>query len=219
MKGLAMALGIVVGVPASAAADERGTFVTLDRMATTGAVPLDSKVFTASFMTDLNYTYSFAQLKDHTLSGSTTSGRTSEFQLSHVGIGGDLHWFFVESWQPIFQNAEGRQRVQLLEASFIRLRDGLIASLTDLSCPIQCQSDRATRAVGRRFEPGSPGPVAVRPSVPWGPPQLPAGRARQGIRHGSRDRSRRHGSPAPRGRHHRGLAPRPLPMGAGRGST
>src|SRR5262249_41239321 len=45
MKGLAMALGIVVGVPASAAADERGTFVTLDRMATTGAVGLEASAF------------------------------------------------------------------------------------------------------------------------------------------------------------------------------
>src|SRR5262249_41145879 len=119
MKGLAMALGIVVGVPASAAADERGTFVTLDRMATTGAVPLDSKVFTASFMTDLNYTYSFAQLKDHTLSGSTTSGRTSEFQLSHVGIGGELPWVFVGSWQPHLLNAGGRQPGALLQSSLL----------------------------------------------------------------------------------------------------
>jgi hypothetical protein len=54
--------------------------------------PLDTKVFTGSFMTDMNYTYSFARPKDHTLSGSTTSGRTGEFQLSHVGLGGDFHW-------------------------------------------------------------------------------------------------------------------------------
>jgi hypothetical protein len=54
--------------------------------------PLDGPVFSAQFMLDGNWTYSFAQPIDHTLVGSTTSGRHDEFQLSHLGFGGDLHW-------------------------------------------------------------------------------------------------------------------------------
>ena len=65
--------------------------------------PLDGKVFSGQFMTDGNYTYSFAHPKDHTLVGSTTSGRTSEFQLSHIGIGGDFH----------YDNVRGRFMTQL----------------------------------------------------------------------------------------------------------
>ena len=43
-------------------------------------------------MLDGNWTYAFSQPIDHTLVGSTTSGRHDEFQLSHIGVGGDLHW-------------------------------------------------------------------------------------------------------------------------------
>jgi hypothetical protein len=54
--------------------------------------PLDSKVFTGQFSFDTNYTTSFARPVDHTLVGSTTSGRSGELQISDLGIGGDLHW-------------------------------------------------------------------------------------------------------------------------------
>jgi Putative beta-barrel porin-2, OmpL-like. bbp2 len=54
--------------------------------------PLDGKVFSGQFSLDTNYTYSLARPKDHTLVGSTTSGRTGELQLSDIGIGGDFHW-------------------------------------------------------------------------------------------------------------------------------
>jgi hypothetical protein len=54
--------------------------------------PLDAPVFSFQFMFDGNYTYSFAQPKDHSLVGSTTSGRHAEFQISHLGAGGDFHW-------------------------------------------------------------------------------------------------------------------------------
>jgi hypothetical protein len=54
--------------------------------------PLDGKVLSAQFMLDGNWTYTFSQPIDHTLVGSTTSGRHNEFQLSHIGFGGDLHW-------------------------------------------------------------------------------------------------------------------------------
>ncbi len=54
--------------------------------------PLDSKVFTGQFSLDTNYTFSLARPRDHTLVGSTTSGRSGEVQISDLGIGGDLHW-------------------------------------------------------------------------------------------------------------------------------
>ncbi len=54
--------------------------------------PLDGPVFSPQFMFDGNYTLSFAQPKDHSLVGSTNSGRSGEFQVAHLGVGGDLHW-------------------------------------------------------------------------------------------------------------------------------
>ena len=89
--------------PAPASADEKkkeetkepfgfADFTWLNGNSRQTEFPLDFPAFTGEFMTDANYTYSFAHPKDHTLVGSTTSGRTSEVQLSHVGIGGDFHW-------------------------------------------------------------------------------------------------------------------------------
>ena len=69
-----------------------GDFTWLNGSSRQTEFPLDTPAFTGEFMTDMNYTYSFANPKDHTLSGSTTSGRSSEFQLSHIGAGGDFHW-------------------------------------------------------------------------------------------------------------------------------
>jgi hypothetical protein len=81
------------------AADEKkkepyafGDFTWLNGASRQTEFPLDFPAFTGQFMTDANYTYSFARPKDHSLVGSTTSGRTSEVQLSHVGLGGDFHW-------------------------------------------------------------------------------------------------------------------------------
>jgi hypothetical protein len=54
--------------------------------------PLDSKVFTGEFTFDGNYIYDFAHPSDHTLIGSTNAGRTSEFQVEQLGIGGDFHY-------------------------------------------------------------------------------------------------------------------------------
>lgn len=64
--------------------------------------PLDGKIFSGEFSVDANYTYSFARPKDHSLVGSTTSGRTSELQLADLGVGGDFHW----------QNLRGRFMTQ-----------------------------------------------------------------------------------------------------------
>jgi len=53
---------------------------------------IDNEYFTSQFMTDVNYTYSFNNPKDHSLIGACEVGRTNEFQLQDLGIGGDLHY-------------------------------------------------------------------------------------------------------------------------------
>jgi hypothetical protein len=54
--------------------------------------PLDSKVFTGEFRVDTSFIYDFAHPADHTLSGTSESGRTGEFQVQQLGIGGDFHY-------------------------------------------------------------------------------------------------------------------------------
>jgi hypothetical protein len=53
---------------------------------------LDSKYFTGSFLVDTNYIYDFNKPQDHTLVGSTAAGRTNEFQVQQLGVGGDFHY-------------------------------------------------------------------------------------------------------------------------------
>lgn len=53
---------------------------------------IDNDWFTSQFMFDVNYTYSFNDPKDHSLVGACEVGRTNEFQLQHLGLGGDLHY-------------------------------------------------------------------------------------------------------------------------------
>src|ERR1700681_2282791 len=53
---------------------------------------LDTKAFTGEFRADINYIAQFNHPKDHTLVGTTEAGRTSEFQLQQLGIGGDFHY-------------------------------------------------------------------------------------------------------------------------------
>ena len=64
--------------------------------------PLDSKYFTGQFTFDGNYVYDFAHPRDHSLGGSTNSGRTAEFQVQQLGIGGDFH----------YENVRGRLMTQ-----------------------------------------------------------------------------------------------------------
>ena len=52
---------------------------------------LDSKYFTGEFRADVTYIMDFNHPADHTLSGSSESGRTSEVQVQQLGIGGDFH--------------------------------------------------------------------------------------------------------------------------------
>lgn len=53
---------------------------------------LDSKAFTGEFRADVSYIGDFNRPRDHSLVGSSESGRTSEFQLQQLGIGGDFHY-------------------------------------------------------------------------------------------------------------------------------
>src|SRR5712692_7104687 len=52
---------------------------------------LDSKYITGEFRADVTYIYDFNQPSDHTLVGTSESGRTQEIQVQHLGIGGDFH--------------------------------------------------------------------------------------------------------------------------------
>lgn len=54
--------------------------------------PLGNDIFTAEFRADTSYILHFAHPKDHTLIGTSESGRTDEFQVQQLGIGGDFHY-------------------------------------------------------------------------------------------------------------------------------
>ncbi len=52
---------------------------------------LDRKYFTGEFRLDATYIYDFNRPEDHTLVGTSESGRTNEVQVQQLGIGGDFH--------------------------------------------------------------------------------------------------------------------------------
>lgn len=52
---------------------------------------IDSRLFTAELRFDATYIWQAARPVDHTLVGSSESGRTGELQVQQLGIGGDLH--------------------------------------------------------------------------------------------------------------------------------
>ena len=52
---------------------------------------LDSKYITGEFRLDATYIYQFNHPSDHTLVGTSESGRTNEVQVQQLGIGGDFH--------------------------------------------------------------------------------------------------------------------------------
>lgn len=65
--------------------------------------PLDTALFTPEIRADVNYIYDFNHPQDDTLVGTTESGRTQEFQLQQLGVGGDFH----------FDNVRARLMTQL----------------------------------------------------------------------------------------------------------
>jgi len=52
---------------------------------------LDSKYFTGEFRVDSSYIYDTNHPIDHSLGGTTEGTRTGEFQVQHLGVGGDFH--------------------------------------------------------------------------------------------------------------------------------
>jgi hypothetical protein len=55
-------------------------------------VPLDTKFFTPEIRVDVDYIYDFRNPKDDTISGSSEVFRSSEVQLTQLGVGGDFHY-------------------------------------------------------------------------------------------------------------------------------
>jgi hypothetical protein len=58
--------------------------------------PLETKALTGEFRADTSYIYDFNHPKDDTLVGTSESGRTSEFQVQQLGVGGDFHYDNVQ---------------------------------------------------------------------------------------------------------------------------
>src|SRR5262249_51796412 len=54
--------------------------------------PLSFKAFTGEFRVDTAYHYSFNHPQDNTISGSSEVFRHNEFQLTQLGVGGDLNY-------------------------------------------------------------------------------------------------------------------------------
>jgi hypothetical protein len=52
----------------------------------------DSKFFTPEIRADVDYIYDFAHPKDDTISGSSEAFRSSEVQVTQLGVGGDFHF-------------------------------------------------------------------------------------------------------------------------------
>jgi hypothetical protein len=54
--------------------------------------PFDTKFFTPEIRTDFTYWHDFANPKDDTIGGSAEVFRSSEFQLTMLGVGGNFHY-------------------------------------------------------------------------------------------------------------------------------
>jgi hypothetical protein len=54
--------------------------------------PFDTKFFTPEIRTDFTYWHDFANPHDDTIGGSAEMFRSSEFQLTMLGVGGDFHY-------------------------------------------------------------------------------------------------------------------------------
>ncbi|MBV9669757.1 MAG: outer membrane beta-barrel protein [Acidobacteriales bacterium] len=66
-------------------------FTWLNGNSRTKDTPYNTKYFTPEIRADVAYIYDFAHPKDDTISGSSEVFRSSEFVLTHLGIGGDFH--------------------------------------------------------------------------------------------------------------------------------
>ncbi|MGH7591524.1 MAG: outer membrane beta-barrel protein [Gemmatimonadales bacterium] len=100
---LAATLSLAASAPLAAQADSTrppavpsapfafGDFTWLNGNSRQKTSVLDTRYFTGEFRADVSYIYDFNQPSDHTLIGTSESGRTSEFQVQQLGIGGDFH--------------------------------------------------------------------------------------------------------------------------------
>ena len=69
-----------------------GDFTWVNGNARTKDSPLGTANFTGEFRADISYIGSFNHPSDHTLVGTSESGRTSEIQVQQLGVGGDFHY-------------------------------------------------------------------------------------------------------------------------------
>ncbi len=86
---------VVSGPPAAQPAAEPFAFADFSWLTgnpRTTESPLDGKVFTGEFRSDVNFTQDFNHPKDDTISGSSEIFRANEVQLTQLGIGGDFHY-------------------------------------------------------------------------------------------------------------------------------
>ncbi len=67
-------------------------FTWLNGNARTREPAFDSKFFTPEIRADVSYIYDFAHPQDDTIGGSSEVFRSSEFQVTHLGVGGDFHY-------------------------------------------------------------------------------------------------------------------------------
>jgi Putative beta-barrel porin-2, OmpL-like. bbp2 len=54
--------------------------------------PFANQFFTPEIRADIDYIYDFAHPQDDTIGGSSEVFRSSEFQVTQLGVGGDFHW-------------------------------------------------------------------------------------------------------------------------------
>ena len=67
-------------------------FTWLTGNARTKELAMDTKFFTPEIRADVDYVYDFAHPKDDTIGGSSEVFRSSEVQLTQLGVGGDFHF-------------------------------------------------------------------------------------------------------------------------------
>ena len=79
-------------VPTAAEPFAFGDFTWLNGNSRQKTSVLEFKNFTGEVLADTNYIYDFNHPKDHTLVGSTSAGRTNEFEVQQLGVGGDFHY-------------------------------------------------------------------------------------------------------------------------------
>jgi hypothetical protein len=65
--------------------------------------PMAGKIMNPMFTIDVGYNYEFSHPLDHTIVGSTSSGRSNELQIMHLGLGTDVN----------YNGARGRLMTQL----------------------------------------------------------------------------------------------------------